>query len=124
VKAEDSTCFGRGVGAAAEALIQGAAPGDMVESGQRSPMAPQCHLAQLPIPNQPRPHPLLMQRTALCALCQKQEEMGGKKSQQSNSDGKSSVLQGCCGGGWRQHPAHAHGFSRSACHLESPFSNS
>lgn len=70
-------CFGRGAGAAAEALMQGAAPGDAVERGRRSPMAPRSHLAELLIKNQPRPHPLSMQRTVLCVFCQKEEEMAG-----------------------------------------------
>lgn len=45
------------VGAAAEPLIQGAAPGDIMERGRRSPMASWSHLAQLHIQNQPRAHP-------------------------------------------------------------------
>lgn len=43
--------------------------------------------------------------------------------QPSGAEGKSSVPQGCCGGGWRQHPARAHGCSRSMCHPASPFCN-
>lgn len=45
------------VGAATEPLIQRAAPGDVMERGRRSPMAPWSHLAQLPIQNQPRARP-------------------------------------------------------------------
>lgn len=70
-------CFGSGAGAAAEALIQDAATGDITERGKRFPVGTSVPPGPVSCPKSAQPLP--MQSTALCVFCQKQEEMGGKK---------------------------------------------
>lgn len=41
---------------------------------------------------------------SLCFLPETGQNGGVGKPQQSNAEGKSPILQGCCGGGWRRAP--------------------